>query len=62
MDGFIRQILDIMTKMTQFSLLTEIIKYRGLPVSPVEIEQFLLTHESVTEVAVAGIEHKSDDQ
>jgi 4-coumarate--CoA ligase len=42
--------------------LKEIIKYRGLPVSPVEIEQFLLTHESVAGVTVVGIKHESDNQ
>jgi acyl-CoA synthetase (AMP-forming)/AMP-acid ligase II len=40
----------------------EMIKYFGFPVSPVEIEQFLLTHESVAEVAVVGIKHEIEDQ
>ncbi len=40
----------------------EMIKYRGFPVSPVEIEQFLLTHESVAEVAVVGIKHEIENQ
>jgi 4-coumarate--CoA ligase len=42
--------------------LKEIIKYRTIPVSPVEIEQFLLTHESVAEVAVVGVKHKIENQ
>jgi acyl-CoA synthetase (AMP-forming)/AMP-acid ligase II len=40
----------------------EMIKYRGFPISPVEIEQFLLTHESVAEVAVVGIKHEIENQ
>jgi 4-coumarate--CoA ligase len=40
----------------------EMIKYLGFPVSPVEIEQFLLTHESVVEVAVVGIKHEIQNQ
>ncbi|KAL4952180.1 putative acyl-coenzyme A synthetase [Aspergillus filifer] len=32
----------------------ELIKYKGLQVSPVEVEGFLLTHESVSDVAVVG--------
>jgi acyl-coenzyme A synthetase/AMP-(fatty) acid ligase len=38
------------------------IKYGAWPLSPVEIEQFLLTHESVAEVAVVGIKHEIDEQ
>jgi acyl-CoA synthetase (AMP-forming)/AMP-acid ligase II len=40
----------------------EMIKYGGWPLFPVEIEQFLLTHESVAEVAVVGIKHEIDEQ
>jgi 4-coumarate--CoA ligase len=40
----------------------DMIKYGVLPVSPSEIEQFLLTHESVAEVAVVGIKHEIEDQ
>ncbi len=40
----------------------EMIKYRGWPVSPTEIEQFLLTHESVAEVAVVGVKHETESQ
>jgi 4-coumarate--CoA ligase len=40
----------------------EMIKYRGWPVSPTEIEQFLLTHESVAEVAVVGVKHEIESQ
>ncbi len=42
--------------------LKEVIKVGTLPVSPVEIEQFLLTHESVAEVAVVGVKHESESQ
>jgi acyl-CoA synthetase (AMP-forming)/AMP-acid ligase II len=42
--------------------LKEMIKYGAIPVSPVEIEQFLLTHESVAEVAVVGVKHEIDVQ
>jgi long-chain acyl-CoA synthetase len=38
------------------------IKYRGWPVSPTEIKQFLLTHESVAEVAVVGVKHETESQ
>jgi long-subunit acyl-CoA synthetase (AMP-forming) len=40
----------------------EMIKYGAWPLSPVEIEQFLLTHESVAEVAVVGIKHEIQNQ
>ncbi|KAL4988198.1 putative acyl-coenzyme A synthetase [Aspergillus falconensis] len=33
----------------------ELIKYKGLQVSPVEVERFLLTHASVADVAVVGV-------
>ena len=42
--------------------LKEMINYTGCAVSPVEIEQFLLTHESVAEVVVVGIKHESETQ
>jgi acyl-CoA synthetase (AMP-forming)/AMP-acid ligase II len=42
--------------------LKEMIKYKGFPVSPAEIEKFLLIHESVAEVAVVGIKHESESQ
>jgi acyl-CoA synthetase (AMP-forming)/AMP-acid ligase II len=42
--------------------LKEMIKYRAWPVSPTEIEQFLLTHESVAEVAVVGAKHETESQ
>ncbi len=38
------------------------VKYLGFPVSPVEIEQFLLTQESVAEVAVVGIRYEIENQ
>ena len=38
------------------------IKFGTFPISPVEIEQFLLTHESVAEVAVVGVKHESETQ
>jgi 4-coumarate--CoA ligase len=40
----------------------EIIKYCGWAVSPVEVEQFLLTHESVAEVVVVGVKHETEHQ
>jgi acyl-CoA synthetase (AMP-forming)/AMP-acid ligase II len=40
----------------------EMINYDAWPISPVEIEQFLLTHESVAEVAVVGIKHEIQNQ
>ncbi len=40
----------------------EMIKYRAWPLSPTEIEQFLLTHESVAEVAVVGVKHETESQ
>jgi len=40
----------------------EIMKYCGGTISPVEIEQFLLTHESVAEVAVVVVKHMTDNQ
>jgi acyl-coenzyme A synthetase/AMP-(fatty) acid ligase len=36
------------------------INFTGCAVPSVEIEQFLLTHETVTEVAVVGIKHEID--
>ncbi|KAL3456502.1 hypothetical protein BJX64DRAFT_270613 [Aspergillus heterothallicus] len=33
----------------------ELIKYKGLQVSPVEVEEFLRTHDSVADVAVVGV-------
>ncbi|KAF9886594.1 hypothetical protein FE257_011234 [Aspergillus nanangensis] len=33
----------------------ELIKYKGLQVSPVEVEAFLLTHDGVSDVAVIGV-------
>ncbi len=30
--------------------------------TPTEIEQFLLTHESVAEVAVVGVKHETESQ
>ncbi|RDW70708.1 acyl--CoA ligase [Aspergillus mulundensis] len=35
-------------------IIMELIKYKGLQVSPVEVEGFLLTHPSVADVAVVG--------
>jgi len=40
----------------------DIIKYRNWPVFPAEIEQILLTHESVAEVVVIGIKHEIENQ
>jgi 4-coumarate--CoA ligase len=42
--------------------LKEMIKFGTLTVCPTEIEQFLLTHESVAEVAVVGVKHESEVQ
>jgi 4-coumarate--CoA ligase len=42
--------------------LKEMIKFGTFPISPTEIEQFLLTHESVAEVAVVGVKHESETQ
>jgi 4-coumarate--CoA ligase len=42
--------------------LKELIKFGTLTVCPTEIEQFLLTHESVAEVAVVGVKHESENQ
>jgi acyl-CoA synthetase (AMP-forming)/AMP-acid ligase II len=63
-DGFIREILDINDQNETIFItdrLKEIIKYHRIPVSPLEIEQILLTHEPVAEVAVVRIEHESDN-
>lgn len=40
----------------------ELIKYRGYHISPVEIEEVLLTHPGVKEVAVVGLPHPIDDE
>ncbi len=40
----------------------DVIKYRNWPVFPAEIEQILLTHESVAEVVVIGIKHEVENQ
>ena len=42
--------------------LKELIKYQTKSVSPSELEQFLLTHKSVAEVAVVGVKHIKDNQ
>ena len=42
--------------------LKEIIKFGTKQVSPTELEQLLLTHSSVAEVAVVGVRHKIDTQ
>jgi 4-coumarate--CoA ligase len=42
--------------------LKEMIKFGTFPISPTEIEQFLLTHESVAEVAVVGVKHEFETQ
>jgi acyl-CoA synthetase (AMP-forming)/AMP-acid ligase II len=42
--------------------LKEVIKFGTSAVCPTEIEQFLLTHESVAEVAVVGVKHESENQ
>ncbi len=42
--------------------LKEMMKYRENLISPVEIEQFLLTHESVAEVAVVGVKHEIENE
>jgi 4-coumarate--CoA ligase len=42
--------------------LKEMIKFGTFPISPTEIEQFLLTHESVAEVTVVGVKHESETQ
>ncbi|KAL2729445.1 nonribosomal peptide synthetase 30-like [Vespula squamosa] len=42
--------------------LKEIIKYRGIQISPSEIENLLQTHPDVIEVAVVGIPHILDDE
>ncbi len=38
------------------------IKLGTFPISPTEIEQVLLTHKSVTEVAVIGVKQDSETQ
>ncbi|XP_012526208.1 4-coumarate--CoA ligase 1 [Monomorium pharaonis] len=40
----------------------ELIKYRGFQVSPGEIENVLLSHPAVSEVAVVGVPHAIDDE
>jgi acyl-coenzyme A synthetase/AMP-(fatty) acid ligase len=40
----------------------ELIKYRGYQVSPGEIENVLLSHPAVLEVAVIGVPHPIDDE
>lgn len=40
----------------------DIIKYRGLQISPAEIEILLHTHPAVMEVAVMGVPHPTDDE
>ncbi|XP_076287406.1 luciferin 4-monooxygenase-like isoform X2 [Lasioglossum baleicum] len=40
----------------------EILKYRNSQISPSEIENLLLTHPGVLEVAVVGIPHPTDDE
>ena len=42
--------------------LKELIKFGTKQVSPTELEQFLLTHESVEEVAVVGVKHETQTQ
>ena len=42
--------------------LKELIKFGTKQVSPTELEQFLLTHESVAEVAVVGVKHETQTQ
>jgi acyl-CoA synthetase (AMP-forming)/AMP-acid ligase II len=42
--------------------LKEMIKFGTFPISPIEIEQFLLTQESVAEVAVVEVKHESETQ
>ena len=42
--------------------LKEMIKYGLQQVSPIQVEQFLLTHKSVAEVVVVGVKHKTDTQ
>ncbi|KAL5336295.1 hypothetical protein BJX70DRAFT_409952 [Aspergillus crustosus] len=41
-------------KVIMVDRIKELIKYKGLQVSPVEVEGFLLTHDSVADVAVIG--------
>ena len=42
--------------------LKELIKFGTKQVSPTELEQFLLTHESVEGVAVVGVKHETQNQ
>lgn len=42
--------------------LKETMKYRGIQISPSEIESLLQTHPDVVEVAVVGIPHILDDE
>lgn len=37
-------------------------KYRGHQITPTEIENVLLSHPAVLEVAVVGIPHPTDDE
>jgi len=40
----------------------ELIKYRGYHISPGEIENMLILHPAVLEVAVVGVPHVSDNE
>jgi len=40
----------------------ELIKYRGYQISPGEIENILMLHPAVLEVAVVGVPHALDDE
>ncbi|XP_054169306.1 uncharacterized protein LOC128966483 [Oppia nitens] len=42
--------------------LKELIKFETIQVSPVEVEQFLSTHECVAEVVVVGVRHETQNQ
>ncbi|EFN83246.1 Luciferin 4-monooxygenase [Harpegnathos saltator] len=42
--------------------LKELIKYRGYQISPAEIEDLLLTHPAVLEIAVVAVPHSTDDE
>lgn len=40
----------------------EILKYRGMQIAPTEIENVLMSHPAVLEVAVIGVPHLLDDE
>jgi acyl-CoA synthetase (AMP-forming)/AMP-acid ligase II len=63
MNDFIREILDVINQNERIFItdrLKEVIKLGIFSISLTEIEQFLLTHESLAEVVVVGVKHESE--